>query len=345
MRKDEFRFDRTGVLQEPTYETFGCKVFKEDPATPDKLAPDVVLHRHVHTDGELIAPDGRRIEVWGFADPKSSIASDRRAPYPSPPIRVRQGQLVHTQLKSKKGPHTIHHHGINPTTFNDGVGHVSFEAGKYTYQWQPHNPGTNFYHCHRNTVLHFEMGMFGLLIVDPPEGPGFLLNGERYQVEKFWVADDMDPRWHDQVRDRGHDAGLCGEDVGLHLFEPKYFLLSGAFSNKTMSDKRAVVKARVGETILIRLLNASYSILRVKLEIDAMLIGIDGHSIRNEPWERTVPIPAGQWFELASAQRYALIIKPTVRGTVPVRMEFRHWITRTIQDGGRGVINTTIEVV
>jgi FtsP/CotA-like multicopper oxidase with cupredoxin domain len=329
---DPFRFDRTGVLQEPTYSTFGCKVFKEDPETPDKLRPDVTFHREFR-EGELTAPDGRRIKFWSLVD-------GGNAAYPSPTIRVRTGQIVHTHLKARKGPHTIHHHGINPTTFNDGVGHVSFEAGEYTYQWKAANPGTNFYHCHRNTVLHFEMGMFGLLIVDPPEGPGFLLNGERYQVEKFWVADDMDPRWHEF----SHDAGLCGQDVGLNRFEPKYFFLTGVFNNRTMTDSRTVVNARVGQTILIRLLNASYSVLRTKLDIDAVLIGIDGHSIRNEPWERSVTIPAGQWFELVTAQRYALVIRPTRAGVFGATMEFRHWITRQIQDNGRGVINTKIVV-
>ena len=111
-----------------------------------------------------------------------------------------------------------------------------------------------------------------------------------------------------------------------------------------MSDSRTVVNAKVGQTALIRLLNASYSILRVKLDIDAELIGVDGHSIRNEPWERRVLIPAGQWFELTSAQRYALLVRPTRIGTFGARLEFLHWITRQIQYNGQGVVNTKIVV-
>lgn len=337
-RDEEFRFDRTGVEGEVTYDTFGCHTFKGDPPTPDRLKPDVTIRR-IFDERDIVAPDGRRIRMWGLVDPNTPGPI-----YPSPTIRVLQGQIVHTHLSSSKGPHTIHHHGINPTTFNDGVGHVSFEATEYTYQWQPSKPGTNFYHCHRNTVLHFEMGMFGLLIVDPPQGRYFLSNGERYQVEKFWVADDIDPRWHGEIRSLGHEAGLCGEDVGLNRFNPKYFLLTGVFPNKTMTDSRTVTTARIGQTVLIRLLNASYSILRVKLDIDAELIGVDGHFLGNEPWERRDTIRAGQWFELTSAQRYSLLLRPTVAGTFGARMEFRDWITRRIQNNGQGVINTKIVV-
>lgn len=332
----------TGIVEEATYSTFGCNVFKADPATPDKLTPNVIIKRRGAESFDLNTPDGKKIKVWGFVDSALPLAQQAKV-YPSPTIRVRQGQIVHTTLTTSKGPHTIHHHGIEPTTANDGVGHVSFEVGdSYTYQWQPHHAGTFFYHCHRNTVLHFEMGMFGLLIVDPPEGPGRVYqNGPTYQVEKAWVADDMDPRWH-AIDD--HGAGLCGMDVGLNRFEPKYFALSGVFSNKTLTDSRAVVAARLGQRILIRLLNASYSVLRVTLACDAEWVSADGHGMGIEPWCATKIIPAGQPIELSSAQRYDLILLPPARGTYPVRMEFLHWITGQIQNNGAGVIQTKVVV-
>jgi FtsP/CotA-like multicopper oxidase with cupredoxin domain len=258
-------------------------------------------------------------------------------------MRFRVGQIVHSTIDPAKNAHTLHHHGIEPTTTNDGVGHVSFEVNaRYTYQFQPHRAGTFFYHCHRNTPLHFEMGMFGMLIVDPPEGPGTLFSGgPKYDVEKIWAVDDMDPRWH---AIENHDAGLCGEDVGLNRFDPKYFLLSGVFNNKTLTDSRAVINAKLGQTILIRMVNASYSVLETTIGLPSTCHAMDGCALGLEPWNAPLAQPANRPFILSTAQRSDIIIKPTKRGTFPVRLRFLNWITGQVQDSGRGIIDTRIIV-
>jgi FtsP/CotA-like multicopper oxidase with cupredoxin domain len=332
----------TGIGGEVTYSTFGCNVFKESPPTPDIQTPDVVIQRRGAETGDMRTPDGKKIKIWGFVDSSLPLAQQILS-YPSPTIRVRQGQIVHSKLTTAKGPHTIHHHGIEPTTANDGVGHVSFEVNDtYTYQWQPMHAGTFFYHCHRNTVLHFEMGMLGLLIVDPPTGPGRLYaGGPTYNVERAWVVDDMDPTWH-AIAD--HDAGLCGLDVGLNRFVPKYFLLNGIFSNATLTSAKTTVSAKLGQKILIRLLNASYSVLRVTLDCDATWACSDGHAMGTEPWCDTKILPAGVPFEMSTAQRYDLILSPPAKGTYGAKIEFLHWITGQIQDNGAGVIRTKVVV-
>ncbi len=197
-------------------------------------------------------------------------------------MRVREGQVIHSEMANRRGPHTIHHHGIEPTPANDGVGHLTFDVGSgvlYKYQWRAAEAGTYFYHCHVNTVLHFEMGMYGLLIVDapkPPEatdpsvpdapyqdgGPGWVHVRDDlafYDKEAFWVADDIDTGWHANA-DHGHTpaAGIsCGEFmaigderrlVDLHDFKPDVFVVSGVAAQYSTALP-SLYQGRTGRTV------------------------------------------------------------------------------------------------
>ncbi len=354
-------YNLTGVLGDETFDSFGCKVWKASPATPDWQQASVYFERKFYEKNDFQLPNGGRIAIWGFED---TLKSKGQNIYPSPIIRVSEGDMVHVKLDQKKGTHTIHHHGIEPTTMNDGVGHVSFEVeDTYIYQWQPRHAGTWFYHCHKNTPVHFEYGMFGLLVVDPPKirvngydrVPAFK-GGPIYDVEAFWVADDMDPRWHTLQQ----EAGLCGEDDGLNIFRPQYFFISGIANTQTMTSTKVAVTSRLGDKILIRLLNASYGVLAVTFEkLDVEVISVDGHSLGGpeKPWSRPFTIPKGQTIHLASASRYDLLIDTAQLGATlaanlvdTVRFEFQDWVTRKVHNATssnawqRGLASTTITV-
>jgi hypothetical protein len=91
---------------------------QESPDTPHKVKPDIRFYREIYGNGKLRMYDGTELRHWGFED------EHKNRGIPSPLIRVREGQIVHTELKATKGPHTIHHHGIEPDAHNDGVGHT-----------------------------------------------------------------------------------------------------------------------------------------------------------------------------------------------------------------------------
>jgi len=284
---------------------------ESNPETPHKVTPDIKFYREVYGNGKLQLPDGTVLRHWGFED------ENGRRSIPSPLMRVRQGQIVHVELKATKGPHTIHHHGIEPDSHNDGVGHTSFDVGtRYTYQWRPSEAGTFFYHCHVNTPLHVQLGLFGGLIVDPPNGPGELWEGGgHYDHERLWVGMAMDPTW----ADLDHHAGVDGADVGLNRLNPQYFLINGKVAPETLEDPEIAVTAKTGDTILMRLLNANYHPQRWTWDTDVECRCSDGR-----PFDRGYSIRS---LSMAPAERYDVFMRPRKPGVHRVRVETLHWIT------------------
>jgi len=339
------------IARDPAeFAAFGCDVIDRELATPDRLTPDITFIREGARTLTRRMPDGKEVEFWIFVDDRDDSSKNM---FPSKPIRCRQGQVVHSTLDAKKNHHTIHHHGMNSSTHNDGVGHVSFEVSeKYTYQFQPHQAGTYFYHCHKNTVLHFEYGMYGFLIVDPPvgvnpppgQGIGYLFQGgPAYDIERLWAVDDIDPRWHTL----GHDAGMCGDDEGLDRFDPKYFMISGVAAPLTETDPTISINCKLGERILIRLLNASYSAVETTFEgIDATIYGVDGRPLGHpdHPWSKPIFVPAGTSVDTVTAQRRDIIIQPTRPGRYRITNRFGDWVARFTQNIEAGWANAYINV-
>ena len=162
-------------LFNPTFfAAFANNVPVAHPPTPDVLTPNRTFARDVYTGLNVDMPNGTGnpipLEFWGFKDPLNP------ATFPSETIRLVEGEIFHCTLNAVNAilnTRTIHWYGLEPTSMNDGVGNLSFEVDtSYTYQLQANSAGTYFYHCHKNTVLHFEMGMYGMLLVDPPNPNG-----------------------------------------------------------------------------------------------------------------------------------------------------------------------------
>jgi FtsP/CotA-like multicopper oxidase with cupredoxin domain len=314
--------------------------------------------RNVFGSGTATMPDGVRIQHWGFSD-----ETDRKL-LPSPQIRVMEGEIAQVKLSTSLKVHTIHHHGIEPDPFNDGVGHTSFEtSGTYTYQWQATEAGSYWYHCHVNTVLHVQMGLFGTLVVDPYPATSpkrAFRDGPEYVHEAYWVPYAIDPRWHTL----DHAAGLCGEDVGLNNFQPKYFGISGLFQKDgnsipavfaapPISDPSVAITAKSGEPILIRLLNGQY--FPVQIDFGGMQVQPIASDARpfldrtTYSGRRENGVPTPQFLTdtlpaLTPAERYDLILNsasnPIPAGQYVVTVSFLHWIFGNVV----GVAKTTVTI-
>lgn len=115
--------------------------------------------------------DGVKVKAWGFGFEGQPVS------VPGPTLRVRQGDLVRIHLKNETDqPHSLHSHGITSVDeLNDGVPHVTgayvMPGETFIYQFVASEAGTHWYHCHVQTSLHQDMGMYGALIVEDVEKP------------------------------------------------------------------------------------------------------------------------------------------------------------------------------
>ena len=308
-----------------------CYVYPDAPATPGEVTPDISFNRGIYMNGSMTMDDGRSVTIWGFTDGGGMGGMGNQ--FPSPAIRAMEGQVVHTNLnvEGMMWLHTIHHHGIEPSQENDGVGHYSFDVdGTYTYQWKASHAGTYFYHCHTNTVLHAEMGMYGALIIDPPEGPGTLFSGgPTYDVEAIWACDEIDSSWHNL----NWDAGTCGGDVGLNSLNPDYFIISGVDgAQSALTDPAVAVTMNAGQKLLVRYITAGYLPQRINFGgLTATVHMSDG---------RALPKPVQvTGLETCAAERYDCIFEPTTAGVYEVTVDYLDWVTGDVVGTARTRIN------
>jgi hypothetical protein len=335
------------------------------PETGFQLRPDV-SREFDFFNRKFEFPDGSEHEMWSFA------FDELGRQIPGPTLRLTEGQLFHGTVKPSKRVHTIHWHGIEPDPRNDGVGHTSFEvSGHYTYQWRPDpgepgNPnrgaaGTYFYHCHVNTPLHVQMGMFGAVVVDPrpsatspwPAGARrHSVNGPLYDIatETLIAPYSIDPRWHEM----NHAAGLSGEDAGLNRFEPRhFFLVGGAIASRPRGDDHvwtiSAMKANVARAgrypTLVRMLNVDYfpTLTRITDAAGrpakiAELIAHDGRPFwltPNPAGPAVEPSIAGQplmthIIKSGAAEKFDFLLRPPAPGKYTINIDFLHWITSKV---------------
>ena len=131
-------------------------------------------------DGDL---RGRRYTFWTFG-----------GTVPGSFIRVRQGDTVEFHLKNhptRKMPHNIDLHGV---TGPGGGAASSFTAPGHAsrFTFKALNAGLYVYHCATAPVgMHVANGMYGLILVEPPEGlpkvdrEYYVMQGDFYTIGKY----------------------------------------------------------------------------------------------------------------------------------------------------------------
>jgi len=163
----------------------------------------------VRMGGRQIMANGTSIRTWFFG---SGFNGDRTVP--GPVIEGIEGDTMQVTLSSDMPP-SIHFHGLDVDQANDGVpstsGYVARLGGgrmmnfgrvdgytnlgsPFTYTFTAPHAGTYAYHCHVDTVLHLEMGMYGTVIIRPPDGQTDMAweNGPTFDKEYIWHLHTFD---------------------------------------------------------------------------------------------------------------------------------------------------------
>ena len=153
-------------------------------------------------------------------------------------IRVRQGDTVTFHLRNmpdSKMPHNIDLHGV---TGPGGGAASSFTAPGHVsrFSFKALNAGLFVYHCATAPVgMHIANGMYGLILIEPPEGPPpvdheyYVMQGDFYTAGKY--------------REKGHQPFDMEKAIDER---PTYVLFNGQEGALTGDN---ALKAKVGETV------------------------------------------------------------------------------------------------
>ena len=169
---------------------------------------------------------GETIEGWAY-----------NGQVPGPTIRVPRGARLEVELTNElDNGTTIHWHGVHVPWNMDGVvwmGEPIAPSTVFTYSFAVDQPaGTFWYHPHYDTQRQVDLGLYGTLIIEEEDEP---------RPDHDLVA-MLDSRGEvEEVDTEGVHHGLEGIDIEWTV----------------NSLRQPVFEAQVGESIRLRLLNAS----------------------------------------------------------------------------------------
>ena len=197
------------------------------PPATGRTAPAKVIVELDVIEKDLPISEGVTYTFWTFG-----------GTVPGSFIRVRQGDTVEFHLRNmpdSKMPHNIDLHGV---TGPGGGAASSFTAPghKSRFTFKALNAGLYVYHCATAPVgMHVANGMYGLILVEPPQGMPkvdkeyYVMQGDFYTASKY--------------REKGHAPFDMQKAIDEN---PTYVLFNG--SEGALTGDKALT-AKVGESV------------------------------------------------------------------------------------------------
>lgn len=301
--------------------------------TPTGVVRDFTLYLHPMT--HEVYP-GATMGMWGF-----SLSEDpATASVPGPTLRVTEGDTVRVTLISTIAGfnHTLHFHGQNVPNAMDGVPYMTqdvVEPGDpFTYEFIAKPSGTYWYHCHVDSQHHIDMGMYGVLIVDPQniaDDPAYDAGAEfvmvldemdRFHIESgqtptgnlpqggdYYSTKDFTERTANDIATRnaqGSDALAQGNTTlrpNRDWYPVTYAPYTATYNtwliNGVSYPYTETLVVKEDQVARIRLVNAGNSLFAMHLHGHHMLVTHkDGVLLDSPYWVDVIPIAPGERYDL-----------------------------------------------
>ncbi len=191
--------------------------------------PTVVKYEVETHEVTALMDDGVAYTYWTFG-----------GTVPGPMLRVRQGDTVELTLKNAPDSKLSHSIDLHAVTGPGGGAKVTQIAPgeSATFRFKALNPGVYVYHCASPLVpQHIANGMYGLIVVEPPEGL-LPVDHEFYVMQGDFYLEG------DRAEHGLHDFSLK-EMTDEH---PNYVVFNGSVG--ALTGERAL-KAKVGDKVRI----------------------------------------------------------------------------------------------
>lgn len=243
--------------------------------------------------------DGQVVRIYGFTQTLSGSPT-----LPGPVLYANEGDslLINAANISQSHIHTVHLHGMDADTKNDGdpmTSHPIFHGQTKTYRVLADHAGIYMYHCHVEDVVHVQMGMYGLLIVKAAGGVKTAwTGGPAFHSSYNWLTSELDKAWHDSI------PVVINDTLKVPEFSPHYFLVNGKSEQQIDQDDSIKIKGGENEIIYVRIANIGYFRNKVifPAALNAKIIDSDG---------RPLPVAiAKDTFEVMPGERYGVLLTP-----------------------------------
>lgn len=291
----------------------------------------IVLEKYLRSNiGSITLWDGKVTRIYGITDALSA-----QPKIPASTIICNEGDTVvlNTLSISQNEHHTIHLHGLDVDTRNDGDPMTSFSLQHMqdtSYTFVAKHAGTYIYHCHVGDVAHVQMGMYGLIIVRARGGlKTAWTGGPAFDKEYAWLMSEIDKSWHDTIPE--HDPKT--DMVIIPKYIPDYFLVNGKSRQQIWSDTNISVNSPSNRNIYVRLTNIGFSDNRVIFPkaLNAKIIDSDGRPLPNQLINDTVMVSPGE--------RYGVMLSPTTIFTDSIIVNYISLNTSGIQGTEKVPVN------